>query len=372
MTYRIARWLPHLLLALLRASCSAGPGPTPAAGGGGPPLNKVTPPSGTPVPPSALTCPDAPEPLAGPIVFIAENNLIALPEDGSRQQQVTTTPLDVYTHEPFWSPDGQTLTFIWTLFGAHPENAQETVAQVQLVCGIDRSSGKGRVLARRENTREFFDAASWTPDGQKLIVSVVPLAEDNNIASLAQFDPATSAMQPLIEKARAGVLSPDQRQLAYLELTQQTEGVSMTLMLAQADGTQQRPAVVTEPRFTYMSAPSWSADGRQILFTGAGGPVGDQPKRTAERSWFEYLLGISVAYAHSVDADVWVMDADGQHLRRLTSGLDDPRSAWSPDGRRIVYSGDKKGGIFILDIESGKSQRISEQGMSSGVAWASR
>jgi Tol biopolymer transport system component len=372
MTHRISRQWFYLLFAFLLAACMAPASPTSPATSDNAPVNQTAPSSGTPVSSSTLTCPDVPGGVSGPIVFISENNLIALREDGSDARQIITTPLDVYTHEPFWSPDGQTLTFMWTLFGANPQNIQETTVQVQLICGIDRNSGKGRVLARRENVREFFDAASWTPDTQELIVSVVPLTEDNTLSSLAQFDPASGTLQPLRDKARNGVLSPDQSQLAYLELTPQTEGVSMTLMLARADGQQERPAAQTEPPFTYMAAPSWSADGRHLLFTGAGGPVSSPPKPAAWRAFVEYVLGISVARAHSVDADLWIMDADGQNLRQLTTGLDDPRSAWGPDGRRLVYTGDKKGGVFILDIESGKTQRISELGLSSGVTWASR
>ena len=360
--------LLHLLWVLLLAACAA-PAGSPAAE---PTMrvNNVPPPSGTPIPAAALTCPDSPGPVAGPIVFIHENTLMAIGEDGGKAQPVIAAPPDVYTHEPFWSPDGQLLTFMWTLFGANPQNMQETTAQVQLVCGIDRATGKGRALARRENTRDFLDAASWTPDQKTLIVSVVPLNGETTLASLAQFDPATGALQPLRDKARNGVLSPDRAQLAYLEMIPQTEGVSMTLMLARPDGTQERPAAQTEPPFTYMSAPRWSADGRQLLFTGAGGPASDPPKATAQRSWLDVLLGVSVAYAHSVDADLWIMDADGQNLRRLTSGLDDPRSDWSPDGRRVVYTGNKQGGIYILDIESGETKRISELGLSSGITWA--
>lgn len=369
MIYRTARHVLCLVCLLLTA-CAAPA--SPSASSADQPVNQVPPVESTPVPASALTCPDAPQPIAGPIVFINENNLLSLRENGGDAQQVTVTPPDVYTHEPFWSPDGQTLTFIWTLFGSNPQNVQETVAQVQLVCGIDRSTGKGRVLARRENTSDFFDAASWTPDAKQLIVTVVPLTGDTDLARLARFDPASGLLTPLRDTARSGVLAPDQSRLAYLQLLPQTEGVSMTLMLAQADGTQERPAVETDPPFTYMSTPSWSADGQRILFTGAGGPISKPPTTADARSWFDYLFGVSVAHAHSIDADLWIMDADGQHLRQLTSGLDDPRSAWSPDGRRVVYTGNKKGGVYILDIESGTTLKISEVGMSSGITWASR
>jgi Tol biopolymer transport system component len=370
MTHAKTHRLLHLLWVLLLSACAA---PTNSALPAAEPtmrVNNMAPPSGTPIPAAALTCPDSLGPVAGPIVFIHENTLMAIGEEGGTAQPVTATPPDVYTHEPFWSPDGQTLTFMWTLFGANPQNMQETTAQVQLVCGIDRATGKGRTLARRENTRDFFDAASWTPDAKMLIVSVVPLNEATTLASLAQFDPATGALQMLRDKARNGVLSPDRTQLAYLEMIPQTESISMTLMLARPDGTQEQPAASTEPPFTYMAAPSWSADGRQILFTGAGGPASDPPKAAAQRSWIDMLLGVSVAYAHSIDADLWIMDVDGQNLRRLTSGLDDPRSSWSPDGRRVAYTGDKKGGVFILDIASGETKRISELGLSSGITWA--
>lgn len=372
MIYRSARHTLCLLCLLLLAACTPNPGPSASSANDSPPVNQMPTASGTAIPASALTCPDAPQPIVGPIVFINENNLLALREDGGEPQQVTATPPDVYTHEPFWSPDGQTLTFIWTLFSSNPENIQETVAQVQLVCGIDRDTGKGRVLARRENTSDFFDAASWTPDAKQLIVTVVPLTGETNLANLARFDLAAGTLTPIRDTARNGVLAPDQSQLAYLQLLPQTEGVSMTLMLARADGTQERLATETDPAFTYMSTPSWSADGTRMLFTGAGGPI-RKPRSSADaRSWFDVLFGVSVAHAHSIDADLWIMDADGQNLQQLTSGLDDPRSAWSPDGRRVVYTGNKKGGVYILDIESGTSQQISELGMSSGITWASR
>jgi Tol biopolymer transport system component len=365
-----ARRFLMLLCLLLIAACAAPADQAGSAATDAPAAQQAPLPEATPVSASALSCPDAPAAISGPIVFINENNLLALREDGGTAQQVTSTPLDVYTHEPFWSPDGQTLTFIWTLFGANPQNIQETTAQVQLICGIDRSTGKGRVLLRRENTREFFDAASWTPDGSDLIVTVVPLTGDSNLAHLARLDLTTGTTQLLRDTARNGVLAPDQSQLAYLQLLPQTEGFSMTLMLAQADGSQERPAVNVEPPFTYMSAASWSADGKRLLFTGAGGPISKPPQTADTRSWFDYLFGVSVARAHSIDADLWIMDADGQNLRQLTSGLDDPRSTWSPDGRQIAYTGNKKGGVFILDIESGSTRKISDLGLSSGIAWA--
>lgn len=62
------------------------------------------------------------------------------------------------------------------------------------------------------------------------------------------------------------------------------------------------------------SSPSWSPDGSQIVFSSSH---------------------------ESDNPELWVMDANGQNLRRLTeNGFADREPSWSPDGTRIVYSAD--------------------------------
>lgn len=66
------------------------------------------------------------------------------------------------------------------------------------------------------------------------------------------------------------------------------------------------------------SSPSWSPDGSQIVFSSSFDP--------------ELAEG-------GGDAELWVMDADGQNLRQLTdNGFADREPSWSPNGSQIVYA----------------------------------
>jgi Tol biopolymer transport system component len=61
---------------------------------------------------------------------------------------------------------------------------------------------------------------------------------------------------------------------------------------------------------------------------------------------------------------IYVAREDGSNVFRLEEG---GTPAWSPDGRRIAYSGEpwvgaKQGDIFVLDLETGEKARITETG----------
>lgn len=65
------------------------------------------------------------------------------------------------------------------------------------------------------------------------------------------------------------------------------------------------------------------------------------------------------------DFDLYLMDADGSNIRRLTTqpGADgDP--AWSPDGSRLVYTGTRNGAsqIFLISREGGTPQQLTSLG----------
>ncbi len=81
--------------------------------------------------------------------------------------------------------------------------------------------------------------------------------------------------------------------------------------------------------------PTWSPDGARIAFESA---------------------------RDSATTDIYVMNADGSNLRRLTSSpANDGFPAWSPDGRRIAYASDSTGDYEIYTINadgSGSPTRV--------------
>ena len=93
-------------------------------------------------------------------------------------------------------------------------------------------------------------------------------------------------------------------------------------------------------------APSWSPDGSKIAFHSTRGPVGG---------------------SDATPFKIYVMDADGSNLTRLTEGVyrgedrqRDEAPSWSPDGSKIVFRSCSYGGgatgftgcrIYVMDVD---------------------
>ncbi len=64
-----------------------------------------------------------------------------------------------------------------------------------------------------------------------------------------------------------------------------------------------------------------------------------------------------------VRGDVWTLDADGTHARRLTSTPDvDGAPAWSPDGRALAFT--RGGGVWTVRADGRKPRRLVADGRS--------
>jgi len=105
--------------------------------------------------------------------------------------------------------------------------------------------------------------------------------------------------------------------------------------------------------------PDWSPDRSQILFAST-------------------LHGGGQA-----DEEVYVMDADGSNVRRLTNTPGDSTSSWaadwSPDGQKIVFTSNRDGStlgwdgydLYVMNADGSNVQRLTrEPGFDASPAWS--
>lgn len=88
--------------------------------------------------------------------------------------------------------------------------------------------------------------------------------------------------------------------------------------------------------------------------------------------------GSKIAFTMSRDGnpDIYVINADGSGLRRLTRDSSTESSpVWSPDGKRIAFVSDRHGTpqIFVMDADGGNVERLTRQGnYNQTPAWSPR
>ncbi|MGZ8632493.1 MAG: TolB family protein, partial [Solirubrobacteraceae bacterium] len=176
-----------------------------------------------------------------------------------------------------------------------------------------------------------------------------PLVQDADTWVLdiagSAVDPTQPRTQPVLLRTgdeRYPSYSPDGTQIAFrgdLDLTEPSGDEEIYVM--NADGTNVRQLTSNAD---YDSAPSWSPDGKRIVFESA--PAGT------------FTAGVE---AH--EKDIYVMRADGTHVRRLTDspGLDEG-AEFSPDGTKIVFSSDRDGQqeLYVMNAAGSGPRRLTD------------
>ena len=115
--------------------------------------------------------------------------------------------------------------------------------------------------------------------------------------------------------------SPDRQKITFMSFRDEHErqgrvGITGDIWVMNPDGT--NPINLTQSPERWDRSPSWSPDGKQIIFGSAG-----------------FFKGV-------VRSDIWVMDADGGNRRNLTNDdAIDVNPDWSPDGKQIAFSSNR-------------------------------
>lgn len=234
--------------------------------------------------------------------------------DGSGQRRVTECRHNTRVFD--WSPRGRRLVFITDPYcpGCPPGVAPDRVITVR------PDGSHAEVL---DESSAVFDV-KWGPDGRDLAWAgqTGAAGEERTGVFVGPFE---SPFETYIAPWSSFAWSPDGRSLAVTETVTTGRagdpGCARISIFDASSGTRTRVLVPRRLRggrcYGGGRAPSWSPDGRRIVFGGWSRDQRQLPQK----------------------AEIFVVRADGRHRRRLTDNpVSDIYPVWSPDGKWIAYT----------------------------------
>lgn len=246
------------------------------------------------------------------------SKLTNLFEDGSEKR-----PWDSLDN-PKWSPDGKQIAF------QAPEKVGKGTTRRDIM--VINADGSG---LHRLKDRDYgeVDGPTWSPDGSKVAFdawdgeaihifianadgsgTVRDITEefDIDIPDFYELDWSPDGSKILLQGARQPGIDPELEDHFYT--------LKHDIYTVDVDnGTVNR---LTPRSWDNSEDPSWSPDGKKILFESTG-PNTKTPGTIYKTKTYKHSTGI------------YVMDADGSNKRLILGSVSNP--VWSPDGKKIVY-----------------------------------
>ncbi|HYU38275.1 MAG TPA: tetratricopeptide repeat protein, partial [Acidimicrobiia bacterium] len=265
-----------------------------------------------------------------PIGHLGNSEIYVMNPDGSDQRRLTVH--DGIDNQPAWSPDGKRIAF-----------SRGLVTGVDVfVMNADGSEQK-RVTHLTDTDLGGGLGPTWSPDGTRIAFQsyvqpdiYVINVDGTGLRNLTNH-PARD-LQPAWspDGSRIAFLSNrDGRPEVYVMNADGTGPVRLTVNAQSSEGT---------PRWN--PSPAWSPDGTKIAF----------------------------ASDRDGDVEIYVMNADGTGLVRLTFNPgEDGEPSWSPDGRRIAFHRRVLGHaqVFVMNADGSNVTRLTELSPVAFSGWPS-
>ena len=242
-------------------------------------------------------------------------DIYTVDSDGENLQRVTR--FDHITMNPAWSPDGTRLAYL-----SFKEGGDARIYELDLTTGRDR-----KVEVSREGT---FFAPAYFPDGQTLAFAV----SGDRQSGIYSFDLARQCCLTRVTGGRfedlSPTFSPNGRRMAF-NSNRLGSATPQIYVMPTSGGDAELVSPYEYGRGGYYTSPDWAPVGDRVAFHGR-----------IQRGRYQILV-----------ADV---NDRGSRLRQLTWEGNNEDPSWAPDGRHLVFVGERSWGfgLFVVDAASGR------------------
>ncbi|MDQ3952820.1 MAG: hypothetical protein M3279_07665 [Actinomycetota bacterium] len=242
--------------------------------------------------------------------------------DGSQRRQLTHNDADDF--EPSWSPDGRRLVFERERGGGYED-----------LHILDVASGKERPWIVTRGVDE--GDAAWSPDGKWIAFRGNDGGDGSDVVALRVDRKRGRIVSAQSENSTNSdpAWSPDGRRLALVEAY---DGAGIYTASVCCSGGYEKEEITYG--YGWKVALDWSPDGSCILYS--------------EETYSE---------AEGRGADVYTVRADGGKPDLVLAGWTYAvAGSWSPDGSRIVFEADEKGSydVYVMDADGSNVRRVTK------------
>jgi Tol biopolymer transport system component len=272
--------------------------------------------------------------------------------------EATTVPTVAPTRAPAIVRNGDLIVYTRSVDRNQRCGFGSTSCPVPRLWIVDTDGSRARELIPGGTKGQSFMA--WSPDGSALVY-----AEDGKLFMVDPHGgepqpldtgchPASSTTPSTCQEDSQLSVSPDGQRIVFVRGSNDADGYLTQSTLATMD---LRTGVLSELTSTSASGgggPSWSADGRQIVFSRFGTKDDGGPNPRIRDS-------------------AAVVDADGQNLHQLTpANLDADGATWSPDGAWIAFLSPVSGhdnDVYRVRPDGTDLQRLSTDASATSLSW---